>query len=161
MRLYGWSMRTMYKPAGNVRETGGGGVFLSRPSCLSRPPLPLCPILPLIRPAGGGRVGRRRILSRGPAFAGHGDGELRGRARDLDALFLQHFQELGLRTRPGIVGGEHVRRGPLGLGFENRSLALQVVIAQEQLAVAGEVVERGEQSRLLVVVVVALRPGRL
>src|SRR5262249_54906861 len=108
------------------------------------------PLLPV-----GGR--RRPRLS---ALAWKGDGERRRRSLDLDALLLQDAQEFGLCSRTRIVGSEDVGRRPLGLRFENRSLALQVEVAKKEPPVARKVVQRREESRLLVVVVVPLRPLR-
>src|ERR1019366_301307 len=60
-----------------------------------------------------------------------------------------------------IVGGEHVGGGPFGAWLLDGAFGFEVEVAQEQLVVAGEVVERGEHAGLFVIVVVALRPLRL
>ena len=51
--------------------------------------------------------------------------------------------------------------GPSVFGLQDRALALQVEVLEKEVLVVGEVVERDEQPRLLVVVVVPLRPLRL
>src|SRR5262249_54461040 len=100
------------------------------------------------------RVGRPRRR----ALAGNRHRERSGSALDLDALLLQHAEQIRLRGGPRIVGGEHVAGRTFSTRLEDRSLALQIEVAQEQLSVAREVVHCREQPGLLVVVVVALRP---
>ena len=79
---------------------------------------------------------------------------------NLTTLPLQKAQQFGLSAWTRIVRREDVCRRPFVLWLFDRSLALQIKIAQEQLAVFREVVEGDQQSGLLVIVVVALRPFR-
>ena len=99
--------------------------------------------------------------ARGRFLGGHHHGERRCGAGNLAALILQHAQQVGLRAGPRIVGWKHVRRRTLGARLLDRPLGLQIKVAQEQLVVAGEIMQRGQHAGLLVVVVVALRPFRL
>ena len=115
------------------------------------------PVRPGRRAAGASLV----VLPRGPLLARDHDGEGRGRPRNLAALQLHDAEQVSLRPGPWVVGGEHVRGGPLRLRLQDRSLALQVEVLQEQVLVVGEVIQRDQQPRLLVVVVVPLRPPRL
>src|ERR1019366_6730680 len=84
-----------------------------------------------------------------------------GGAGDLAALILQHAPEVGLRAGTRVVGRKHVGGGAFGARFLDGAFRLEVEVAEEELVVAGEVVERGEYAGLFVVVVVALRPLRL
>src|SRR5207253_5939769 len=86
-------------------------------------------------------VSRHRPRRR--AFPGQRHRERRGGALNLDALFLQDAQQVGLCAGPRVVGGEHVRGRPFGARLEDRALAFQIVVAQEQLAVRLEVMQRG------------------
>ena len=74
-------------------------------------------------------------------------------------LLLQHPHQLGLRAGAPVVGGEDPGRRPLALRFGDRSLALRPEVAQQHLAVLRRERQRDEQAGLLVIVVVALRPG--
>ena len=118
------------------------------------------------RSPGGSRCRISAPLSPSPAApaAGrrrprrHRDGERRGRPRDLNALPLQHAQQFGLRAEARVARRQHVGRRALDLRFHHRALALVVEVAEEVDAVVGEVVERDDDARLLVVVVVPERP---
>ncbi len=115
-----------------------------------------------LRSGFGGPLGRFRLRVSGLGFLRrHFHREWRRRARDLDRLPLQHAQQLRLRARPRVVAREDVRRRALDLRLQHGPLALQVEVLQEQLAVVGEVRQRGQQPRQRVVVVVALRPHGL
>ncbi len=89
----------------------------------------------------------------------HADLDRRGAAAQFHMLALQDAQQLRARAGARVVGGEDVGGRAGVLRLLDRALALQVVVLQEQLAVVGKVLQRGEQAGLLVVVVVALRPG--
>src|SRR5262249_13000967 len=102
-----------------------------------------------------------RDLTVRPLLAGNRDRERGRRPGDLASLELQNAQQIRLRTWARIVAGEHVSSRSFGLRLQDRPLALQIEVLQEQVLVVGEVVERDEEARLLVVVVVPLRPSRL
>ena len=76
-------------------------------------------------------------------------------------LALQQAQQLGLGAAMRVVDRKHISRGSGLLRLFDRALALQIEILEEQLRVVGEVVQRGQQPALLVVIVVALRPQHL
>ncbi len=82
---------------------------------------------------------------------------LRG-ARNLDVLPAEHPQELGLRLGAAVVGREGPGRRPLAPRLFDRAFGLGVEVRQQLFAVVGRESERDEEPRLLVVVVVALRP---
>ena len=103
----------------------------------------------------GGLVGRPRLLHR----QRHREG--RRRPRHLDRLPLEHAEQLRLRARPHVIGGKDVGGRPLDGRLQDRSLALEVEVLQEELVVVGEVRQRRQQPGQRVVVVVALRPHRL
>src|SRR5262249_51318021 len=101
-------------------------------------------------------LGRRR--SRGLLLVWHSHRECGGRAMNLAALQLQQPQQFGPPAGPRIIARKNIGGGPRRLRLQNRILALGVKIAQEIFAVGREMRERDEQSGLLIVVVVALRP---
>ena len=88
----------------------------------------------------------------------HRHRELGGGARNLHRLLLQHAQQVHLRSRARVVGGEHICSGAFRRRLENRPLTLFIEVAQQLQPVVGREAERREQSRLLVVVVVPKRP---
>ena len=111
-------------------------------ACGSSPPRPPPPRRPATTggPAAATTPAARRPASprprrRPPPAAGRRTGrfdrERRGRARDLDALLLQHAQQLGLRSETRIARRQHVRRRTFGLRLQDRALALVVEVAQE------------------------------
>src|SRR6185437_4485974 len=81
-----------------------------------------------------------------------------GRARDLDVLQLKHPQQIGLSAEPRIRGRKDIRRRSLRVSLEYGALALLIEILEELMPVVREVTEGHEQSRFLVIVVVAKRP---
>ncbi len=108
------------------------------------------------------RCARRGLTTRGPCLLlhGHVDGE-RGRgARHLAPLQLQHPEQRGLCPWTRVVGREDIGRGTFDPRLEHRALRLEVEVPEEGLRVLAVVRQGGEQGRLLVVVVVALRPLR-
>src|SRR6185503_18898311 len=60
---------------------------------------------------------------------------------------------------PRIVTRQNISGGPFILRLQHRTLALEVKILEEELAVSAEVLQRRQKRRLLVIVVVALRPS--
>ena len=101
--------------------------------------------------------GSCRIVAVGPGRRERHREGLRG-ARDLDVLPAEHPQELGLRLGAAVVGREDPGRGALAPRLLDRAFGLGVEVRQQLRAVVGRESERDEEPRLLVVVVVALRP---
>src|SRR5262249_48182288 len=82
----------------------------------------------------------------------------RSQPRNLHVLFLHHLQQLELQGGTGVLRGQHICRRPFRLRLLHRPLRLQIKVVQEHALVFVEVVQRNQQSRFFVVVVVALRP---
>ncbi|MCG3160993.1 MAG: hypothetical protein JMDDDDMK_02089 [Acidobacteria bacterium] len=97
--------------------------------------------------------------ARGFLLRRQSDGERRGRAVNFAALHLQQPQQFGLSARTRIVARENISRRPCRLRLQDRILALRIKIPQEVFAVGRKMRERNEQPRLLIIVVVALRPS--
>ena len=79
---------------------------------------------------------------------------------NLAALRLKDPQQIRLIPQTRIVAQENVGRRTFILRLFNRTLSFQVKILQEQFAVVVEIVERDQQRRLFIIVVVPLRPFR-
>ena len=146
----------MYEPAGKVRVIGGGFAAgladpgLGEPSryhshlavhgAASSPSLALrrSRLARLARAAGA------VVLSSWAAVD-----FLRGRvtvndevAREISTpCCCSISQQIRLRARPRIVARKYVRRGSFGLRLQDRALAFQIEILEEQFAVVGEVME--------------------
>ena len=82
------------------------------------------------------------------------------RARNFDCLLLHDAQKLGLRIQARIIRGQNVRGGAFLLGLHDRALRFEIEILQEEALVFVEIMKRGQQAGLFVIVVVALRPER-
>ena len=82
-----------------------------------------------------------------------------GYTTDLGVLKLQNAQKLHLRIAMGVVGGKHIRRRAAQRRLLDRAFALEIEVVQKKFGVVGEIVQRGQQAGLFIIVVVALRPA--
>jgi hypothetical protein len=67
------------------------------------------------------------------------DRERRGSARYLTTLKLHRPEQFSLAAGPRIVTGKHISSRTFRLWFQDRSLALQIEVVKEELAVGVEV----------------------
>src|SRR5262249_48086465 len=166
----------MYEPAGNVRVVGGAWRSAEAFALLSWP-WSLGPPTPSPLPAVSVAVGRGGVFFPGtvtvnsdvareistPCFCSTRNSSAcaPGRGSSPGITYAAGPSVRAFRSERLVLGEKLWGGRRLGARFQDRALALGVEVAEEQLLVRGEVVQRGEQSGLLVVVVVALRPGRL
>src|SRR5262249_61078783 len=100
---------------------GGGGLLRALAGCRGRALVVLVVVLVFVLVLLLVFLAHRHRHLEGGAGAAH-----------FAALALQDAQQLGLRARPGVVGGEGVGRRALRLRLLHRALALGVAGAQER-----------------------------
>src|SRR5205823_14363322 len=82
------------------------------------------------------------------------------RAVDFDTLQHKEIQEAGLLGGARVIGGKDPGNRTFGAGFSNRALALEIEIAEDFLAIGGDIVHAEKNRALLHVDIVARGPSQ-